>query len=274
VPRKHLGVLGQSGGPSLLQNLCILYPAVLTWSENRSHRIRYAENQRDRVTNGNSPEAHTGKRVPVHNSSSGFPSTSLHSLLGQRNSRAAKRHVTVSQKGMGLLAGFEGIFFNGWQCGDSVCGEVLHDEERLEEGDRGGCAGTFTSLIAGGVETIFSGVEGVEISFSVVEGETDLPFLPDGAGTPFGQGVRGTRGLSAVFAETRTDRVLSCRLLGAFLGLVSALGVSAQGFERVRGSSQWVGSRELTQHTADARTFTNSTGTRRALESHHSTGRS
>jgi hypothetical protein len=151
---------------------------------------------------------------------------------------------------------------------------VLHDEERLEEGDRGICAGTFTSFVAGGVETTSSGVEGMEMTFSVVEGVTDLPFLPDGAGTPFGQGVRGPRGFSEVFAEARKDRVLSRELSGAFLGLVSALEDSAGGFKRISRSSQWVGSRELTQHMADARTYMNmNSGTRRGLDSHHSTGR-
>jgi hypothetical protein len=66
---------------------------------------------------------------------------------------------------------------------------VLHGDEHLEEGDRGGCAGTSTSFVGGDVEMTFTG-----------EGEPDFTFLPDGAGTPFGQGVRGTRGLSAVFA--------------------------------------------------------------------------
>jgi hypothetical protein len=118
----------------------------------------------------------------------------------------------------------------GSQCGDSVCGEVLHKEEFPEEGDRGGCAGASTSFVAGGAEMSFSG-----------EGETDLPFLPDGAGTPFGQGVPGTRGLFAVFAGARTDRVLSRELSGALLELFSALEDTAEGFKQRRRSNQWVG---------------------------------
>jgi hypothetical protein len=145
-----------------------------------------------------------------------------------------KACLSVSQKETGLLARFDAIFFNGV---DVLQLRMLHDEEGLEGGDRGDCAGTFTSFIAGGVETTFSGVEGMEMTFSVVEGEPDLPFLPDGAGIPFGQGFRGIRGLSAVFAETRTDRVLSRKLSGAFLGLDSALEVSAEGFKWGRRSS-------------------------------------
>jgi hypothetical protein len=106
------------------------------------------------------------------------------------------------------------------------------------------------------------------------EGETDLPFLPDGAGTPFGQGVPGTRGLFAVFAGVRTDRVLSRKLPGALLELFSALEDSAEGFKGRRRSNQWVGSQESTQHmAADARTFMSCTSTRRALDSHHLNGR-
>lgn len=137
---------------------------------------------------------------------------------------------------------------------------MLRGEEGLEEDDRVGTP----SFVAGGVVLTSSGVGG----------ETDLPFLPDGAGNPFGQGFRGTRGLFAVFAEAREDRVLSRELSGAFLGLVSALQISAEGFKRRWRSSQWVGSRQSTQHTTDARTFVSSpvTYTRMALGSHHSTG--
>lgn len=147
-------------------------------------------------------------------------------------------------------------------CNDSICGEALHDEERLGEDDRVGCAGAPTSFVAVGVELTFLGVEG----------ETDFPFIPDGAGTPSGQGIRRpARGLFAVLGGVRTDRVLSCELPGVFLGLVSALEVPAD-FKRRRQSSQWVGSWELTQHTADAPTFMRSNA-RMALGSHHSTRR-
>lgn len=114
-----------------------------------------------------------------------------------------KACLSVSQKETGLLARFDAIFFNGV---DVLQLRMLHDEEGLEGGDRGDCAGTFTSFIAGGVETTFSGVEGMEMTFSVVE-------------------------------ETRTDRVLSRKLSGAFLGLDSALEVSAEGFKWGRRSS-------------------------------------
>jgi hypothetical protein len=140
----------------------------------------------------------------------------------------------------------------------------VHDEGHLEEGDSSGCAGTSTSFVAGVVEMTFSG-----------GGETDFPFLPNGAGIPFGQGVRRrTRGLSAVFAGARTECVLSRELSRAFLGLVSAFGDTAEGFKRRRRSNQWVGIQESNQHAAaDARTFMRSTGTRRALDTHHLTGR-
>lgn len=98
------------------------------------------------------------------------------------------------------------------QCGGSadVRSEALL-EEHLEESDGSGGTGTSTSFVAGGV------------SFSCIEGEVDLPFLPDGSGTPSGQPLRETRGLSAVFTKKRTDRVLSRKLEGAFLGLASVL---------------------------------------------------
>lgn len=126
-----------------------------------------------------------------------------------------EQHVTVSQ-GTVLLAGFEDISFDGAAGGGSADerSEALL-EEYLEEGDSGGGTGTSTSLVAGGVTFC--------LTFSGIEGEVDLPFLPDGPGTPFGQPLPGTRGLSAVFTKTRSVRVLSRKLGRAFLGLASAL---------------------------------------------------
>lgn len=77
-------------------------------------------------------------------------------------------------------------------------------------------------------------------TFSDVEGEIDLPFLPDGAGTPFGQGALGTRGLTAVVAGVRPECVLFSGLTGVSLELVSALETFAERFEG-RRSSQCVG---------------------------------
>ena len=74
------------------------------------------------------------------------------------------------------------------------------------------------------------------MTFSVVEGETDLPFLPDGAGTPFGQGLRGTKGLTAVLAGARPDSVLCRNLAGVSSEPVSSLEVFAKCFEGRRSS--------------------------------------
>ena len=41
------------------------------------------------------------------------------------------------------------------------------------------------------------------MAFLDVEGDIYFPFLPDGAGIPLGQGARGTRDLTAVFAGVR-----------------------------------------------------------------------
>ncbi len=65
-------------------------------------------------------------------------------------------------------------------------------------------------------------------SESDMEGETDLPFLPDGPGTPDGQGAPGTRGITAVAAGVRPDRVFCRELAEVFLGLVSALEAFAE----------------------------------------------
>lgn len=99
---------------------------------------------------------------------------------------------------------------------------VLQDAERLKVCDCGGCVWTSTSfkfLVAG-----------VDTTSLVVDGETDLPFLPDGAGNPSGQGARGTRGLTAVLAGMRPDSVHCRELAGVSLGLVSSLGVFAGRF--------------------------------------------
>ena len=72
----------------------------------------------------------------------------------------------------------------------------------------------------------------MDVTFSVVaEGETDLPFLPDGAGNPFGQGPCGTRGLTTVLAGVRPDSVLCRELAGVSLEPIFSLEVFAKRFE-------------------------------------------
>jgi hypothetical protein len=133
-----------------------------------------------------------------------------------------------------------------------VCSDVPQDDVRFRICDCN-CRGASTSLTMGGVE----------MSFSVVEGETDLPFLPEGAGVPFGQGVRGHRGLSAVLAGVRQEE-LSRKLTRAFLVLID-------GFRR-RQPSQCVGDQSQSKNTTDARTIQHLRRcTRRALDSHHRT---
>jgi hypothetical protein len=123
-----------------------------------------------------------------------------------------------------------------------VCSEVPQDDVRFRICDCN-CRGASTSLT----------MEGVEMSFSVVEGKTDLPFLPEGAGTPFGQGVRGTRGIYAVLAGARRDRVHSRGVSGTAFELDSALGVSGRG--RIWGRpSQCAGDQSQSKNTTDART--------------------
>lgn len=123
--------------------------------------------------------------------------------------------------------------------------KVPQDAERLKVCNRGGCAWISTSFkfLVGRVDT----------TFSVVDGETDLPFLPllDGAGKPSGQGVRGTRGLTAVLAGMRPDSVLCRDLAGVSLGLVSSLGVFAGRF-RGRRSSRRVGIQVNTKYDSYA----------------------
>lgn len=68
------------------------------------------------------------------------------------------------------------------------------------------------------------------MAFSNLEDERDLPFLLDGGDIPDGQGNLGTRGISAVLAGVRLDRVFCRELTGAFLELVSALEVFAERF--------------------------------------------
>lgn len=94
------------------------------------------------------------------------------------------------------------------------CSEVPQDEVRFRICDCNCdfCA-TSTLLVMGGVKMAFSGVEG----------ETDLPFLPEGAGTPSGQGLRGTRGLLAVLGRARPDRALCLAAAGVSFVLVSTL---------------------------------------------------
>ena len=75
----------------------------------------------------------------------------------------------------------------------------------------------------------------MDTAFSDVEGEVDLPFLPNGAGIPFGQGAPGPIGLTAVIAGVRPDFVLCCELAVVFLELVSALEVFAERFELSSG---------------------------------------
>lgn len=96
------------------------------------------------------------------------------------------------------------------------CSEVPQDEVRFRICDRNCCA-TSTLLVMGGVE----------MTFEFVEGETDLPFLPEGAGIPAGQNLREIRGLYAVLGGARRGRVLSRELAGALFGLVSSLEVFA-----------------------------------------------
>jgi hypothetical protein len=104
----------------------------------------------------------------------------------------------------GSMAEMVGAFAPRVGLSNIVCSDVPQDEVRFRIGGCD-CCGTSTFLVMGGVE----------MTFSVVEGRPVLPFRPEGLGTPFGQGARGTRGIFAVLGGARKYRVLSRELVSA-----------------------------------------------------------
>lgn len=174
-----------------------------------------AGNLRDRVIDGNSPDAHERLAVRTKDFAPVFAldfAPLFGSTFWTNDMWERQQGIPLFPRERACLPDSRIYPSTERQCGGSadVRSEALL-EEHLEESDGSGGTGTSTSFVAGGV------------SFSCIEGEVDLPFLPDGSGTPSGQPLRETRGLSAVFTKKRTDRVLSRKLEGAFLGLASVL---------------------------------------------------
>lgn len=154
----------------------------------------------------------------------------------------------------GSMAEMVGAFVPRVGLSNIVCSEVPQDEVcfRICDCDCRATS-TSTSLVMGTLKMTSSGVEG----------ETDLPFLPEGAGNPFGQGTRGTRGLSPVRAGTRPDRVLCREFTGSFFGLVSDLQ------ERLGRTSQCVEDQSQPKNTTGTRNTLTNNSPKRTARSHH-----